>query len=70
MMLNEDPSKRPTTLGIRSRLSTSNNKETNNELHADDNEKFHFHWPQMSRNSSGTGSSNSGSNSVSWEFIS
>lgn len=69
MMLDRDPSKRPTTLGIRSRLTTSN-KETNNELNVDNNEKFHFDWPQMSRNSSGAASSNTSSNTVSWEFIS
>ncbi|XP_043463144.1 eukaryotic translation initiation factor 2-alpha kinase-like isoform X2 [Leptopilina heterotoma] len=71
MMLDCDPSKRPTTLGIRSRLTTSNKEtKTNNELNADNNEKFHFDWPQMSRNSSGAASSNTSSNTVSWEFIS
>lgn len=70
MMLDDDPSKRPTTLGIRSRLSISN-KETRDELNSGDNEKSHFDWPQMRRNSSVTGSSNSGSSSsVSWEYIS
>ena len=68
MMLHEEPSKRPTTLGIRAQLSFSN-KETQEELNSGDNEKCHFDWPQIKRHFSMTGSSSS-SSSVSWELIS
>ncbi|CAK9803135.1 Eukaryotic translation initiation factor 2-alpha kinase [Anthophora plagiata] len=64
MMLDENPSKRPTTLGIKARPPLLN-YETVNGLGTSEDTKWHFELPQLSRHSSMT-ASNSGD---SWENI-
>ncbi|CAK9829144.1 Eukaryotic translation initiation factor 2-alpha kinase 3 [Anthophora retusa] len=64
MMLDENPSKRPTTLGIKARPPLLN-YETVNGLVTNEDTKWHFELPQLSRHSSMT-ASNSGD---SWENI-
>ena len=66
MMLDENPNKRPTTLGIKARPPLSNLK-TANELGVNEDTKWHFELPQISRHSS---VSNSNGSSESWENIS
>lgn len=67
MMLDRDPAKRPTTLGIKSRLPFQN-YEVANEINIDKDSKWHFELPQLTRHSS-VGSSNTSSND-SFEHIS
>lgn len=57
MMLDENPAKRPTTLGIKAKLPLQNYEIT--ELNMDENSKWHFELPQLIKNSSGTCSNNS-----------
>ncbi|XP_012223213.2 eukaryotic translation initiation factor 2-alpha kinase-like [Linepithema humile] len=58
MMLDNDPTKRPTTLGIKSRLPLQN-YEIANELNTDKDSKWHFELPQLTRHSSVTSSNTS-----------
>ncbi|GAB1865561.1 Nuclear pore complex protein Nup155 [Camponotus japonicus] len=57
MMLDENPAKRPTTLGIKAKLPLQNYEIT--ELNMGENSKWHFELPQLIKNSSGTCSNNS-----------
>ena len=66
MMLDENPEKRPTTLGIKARPPFLKN-EIPNSLNIDENSKWHFELPQLSRHSSVTNSS--GERSDSWENV-
>jgi len=66
MMLDNDPAKRPTTLGIKSRLPLQNYEITNG-LNIDKDSKWHFELPQLTRHSSVTSSNTS---SESFEHIS
>lgn len=61
-MLDEDPAKRPTTLGIKARPPLQNYKTAGFNIDIDS--KCHFELPQLIRNSS---MSNSNSNSESSE---
>lgn len=61
MMLDENPKKRPTTLGIKARPPLAN-LETDGGLDVD-KERWHFDLPQISRHSSVTSSSSG----ESWE---
>ncbi|XP_031826001.1 eukaryotic translation initiation factor 2-alpha kinase isoform X2 [Nomia melanderi] len=65
MMLDENPNNRPTTLGIKARPPLLN-YEIANGLAIDEDKKWHFELPQITRHSSVTGSSSS---SESWENI-
>lgn len=65
MMLDENPSKRPTTLGIKARPPLSNN-EIGTDFSESTGDKWHFDLPQLSRHSSVTRSSTS---SESWEKL-
>lgn len=56
MMINEDPSKRPTTLGIKARPPLQNHEVTKG-YNVDNDSKWHFELPQLIRNSSMTSSS-------------
>ncbi|XP_076760849.1 eukaryotic translation initiation factor 2-alpha kinase [Xylocopa sonorina] len=58
MMLDENPSKRPTTIGIKGRPPLSN-CETANGFNISQDTKWHFELPQLARNSSVTSSSSS-----------
>ncbi|OXU25554.1 hypothetical protein TSAR_012387 [Trichomalopsis sarcophagae] len=60
MMLDENPEKRPTTLGIKARPPFLKN-EIPNSLNQNENSKWHFELPQMSRHSSIANSSGSDS---------
>ena len=62
MMLDENPARRPTTLGIKARPPFLKN-EFPNGLNTSDDSKWHFELPQLSRHSSITNSSGSDS----WE---
>ncbi|XP_015592079.1 eukaryotic translation initiation factor 2-alpha kinase isoform X2 [Cephus cinctus] len=65
MMLDENPNKRPTTLGIKARPPLCNSS-SQNDLSANEGNKWHFELPQLSRHSSVTSSGSS----ESWENIS
>ncbi|KAJ8680408.1 hypothetical protein QAD02_016195 [Eretmocerus hayati] len=62
MMLDANPEKRPTTLGIRARPPFSIN-QSDNKMNLSEDAKWHFELPQLSRHSSITNSSGSDS----WE---
>jgi translation initiation factor 2-alpha kinase 3 len=64
MMLDENPKKRPTTLGIKARPPFVKN-EIPVSLKTSENSKWHFELPQISRHSSITNSSGSDS----WENV-
>lgn len=68
MMLDVDPSKRPTTAGIIARMRFVDQK-TLEEVNSGEMANCHFEWSdsQLRRHSSVTNSSSS-SNSVSWEL--
>ncbi|XP_011057621.1 PREDICTED: eukaryotic translation initiation factor 2-alpha kinase isoform X1 [Acromyrmex echinatior] len=57
MMLDEDPMKRPTTLGIKARPPLQNYEVV--DFNTDKDSKWHFELPQLTRHSSLTNSSNS-----------
>ncbi|XP_018403142.1 PREDICTED: eukaryotic translation initiation factor 2-alpha kinase-like [Cyphomyrmex costatus] len=57
MMLDEDPTKRPTTLGIKARPPLLNYEIV--DFNTDKDSKWHFELPQLTRHSSLTNSSNS-----------
>lgn len=61
MMLDEDPAKRPTTLGIKARSPLQNYEIAG--FNVDNDSKWHFELPQLIRNFSVTSSSNSNSES-------
>lgn len=63
-MLDENPEKRPTTLGIKARPPFLKN-EISDSLNLNENSKWHFELPQISRHSSITNSSGSDS----WENV-
>lgn len=65
MMLDENPEKRPTTLGIKARPPLLN-YETVNGCNIKESSKWHFELPQLTRHSSVTSSSST----ESWENIS
>lgn len=56
MMLEKDPAKRPTTLGIKAKLPLQNYEIT--ELNMGENSKWYFELPQLIKNSTVTSSSN------------
>lgn len=58
MMLDEDPTKRPTTLGIKAKPPLQNYEMVN--FNIDKDSKWHFELPQLTRHSSVTSSSSSG----------
>ncbi|XP_043248351.1 eukaryotic translation initiation factor 2-alpha kinase isoform X1 [Colletes gigas] len=64
MMLDENPSNRPTTLGIKARAPLIN-YEIANGLGINEDSKWHFELPQLTRHSSMTNASSS----ESWENI-
>lgn len=61
MMLDEDPAKRPTTLGIKAKLPLQNYEIT--ELNMGENSKWHFELPQLIKNSSGSSNINNNESS-------
>lgn len=66
MMLDQDPIKRPTTLGIKARPPLQN-YEISNGYSENEDSKWHFELPQLTRHSSVTSSSSS---NESYEIIS
>lgn len=56
MMLDKNPAKRPTTLGIKAKLPLQNYEIT--ELNMGENSKWYFELPQLIKNSSMTSSNN------------
>lgn len=64
MMLDGNPSNRPTTVGIKARPPLLN-YEIANGLGTDEDTKWHFELPQLTRHSSVTSSSSG----ESWENI-
>lgn len=67
MMLDEDPAKRPTTLGIKARAPLQSYEVA--RYNTDKDSKWHFELPQLIRNFSVTSSSSSNNNSESSENI-
>lgn len=57
MMLDKDPNKRPTTLGIKAKPPLQNYERVS--FNIDTDSKWHFELPQLSRHSSVTNSSSS-----------
>jgi len=57
MMLDEDPTKRPTTLGIKAKPPLQNYEII--DFNTDKDSKWHFELPQLTRHSSATSNNSS-----------